>query len=238
VNDFSGRHLQQRDTVLLDVSTEHNGQYQPGSPPSGKSRIVERFDKFGNLVSVTDLRRAVTESEFHVATGAPKFVKVKFNRPFPQGTHTIQTSFKSDQLGRITQVLGPEHDAVVDVSTGAIARVRTATWHVYKDISGQLWTAHGHVAGQTEVQINPLQIDRVDRAGRVTDSILALRSQQGRPSPQETMIGRQNWGGWVSRQHDDRSRLVESRVYHRIPSVGTGAQGVNFDATRTKFDEG
>jgi RHS repeat-associated protein len=240
VNNFSDpnvagavtNHMRSRVTKLMQVP-----QSQNGNPPSATPSIQENFDDHGNLRQMRDLRGTWTTSEFHASTGAPKFVNVQFARPLQNDIRTIQTSFKSDQLGRITQILGPQHDAVVDPNTSAVAAARTATWYVYKDISGQVWTAHGHVAGQVEVQINPVQIDRIDRAGRVTDSVLAVRTQQGRPTPQETMIPQQSWGGWTAQGYDDKSRLVESRVYHHIPTSGAGSAGTNYDASKVEYDE-
>lgn len=229
---FTKPRLEARSTTFLDVPQSQNGLAQFATPPSGKSKTDETFDDHGNLSKFKDLRGAETRIHFHAATGAPKSIFVEYGAP-----NGPLTSFKSDQLGRVTQILGPPHDAVADPNTGATVNVRTATWYVYKDISGQVWTAHGHVAGQVETQINPVQIDRMDRAGRVTETVLAVRTQQGRPSPQETMLPQQSWGGWASHQFDDKSRLVQSRVYHHIPASGTGSVNANYDVSQVEYDE-
>ena len=95
-----------------------------------------------------------------------------------------------DNMGRTTQVLGPEHS--VDLS-GATP-IRTASWTVYNEIAQETWNGQGYqtVSGGAYTLIDPVSISRHDDDGRTTDSIVSKRtSGSGRlmpaiPSPRPT----------------------------------------------------
>jgi len=101
--------------------------------------------------------------------------------PSGGGLHLI-TDSTYDDLSRLTQVLGPSHQADV---AGTPTTLRTATWKVYVEsgTGDQTWTGQGYATGSapsyTYTSLGPVQIIKLDKARDVTDSITSTKSTTG-----------------------------------------------------------
>jgi YD repeat-containing protein len=212
-------HMSARTTILPLVRPTHFANATRYDNGTTRRSMSEVFDVYGNAVRITDLRNTLTMQEMDVAKGVPIREVVTF-RDRDRTQQQLVFSYKSDPIGRVTQVLGPVHRAIIPGSE-LEQPVRAATWYLYKDLSGEIWTAQGYVSAGAERLVNPVQIRRYDRANRVTDSIAAVRTGLGRPSIQESLSQR-TWIRWVHQEYNSQRTMVTNRVYHKIPVAFAG----------------
>ena len=237
--------MESRTTTLPAVPVEQNG--------SGVSATrTEKFDTFGRLVWLRDERGFLAHHQYDAfgnlvqtiqdVDDALAAVPDGWSTPAEGGQHLV-TDYEYDSLGRVTQVLGPEHEAVIDDQT---LTVRTATWTVYKDATRETWTAQGYAiaTGFTSSNepcfdswlVNPVSITKSDIAGRTRESIQAVRtSREGKLSASDSFI-QSSYVRWTTNQYDLLGRLISTRAYHTIPATGDGERGTHYDQTDYGYD--
>jgi hypothetical protein len=232
--------VQKRTTTLPAISTSQNG--------SGTSNTREEvFDVYGNLLWSKDERGAITRHFVDVVKGAETQriddVDTAQTPDEPAGWTTVSgfglhvtSDFETDELGRQTQSLGPQH--MVDIA-GTSTSVRRASWTVFKDEDHEIWSAQGYASGagfNTYTLVNPVSIAKLDRAGRTVHQISATRaSTSGKLSASDT-FAQSSWVRWSKNTYTDSGDLTASRVYHTIPSSGEGTSGTNYDETTYGYD--
>ncbi len=176
--------VKERKTTLPTVSEDQNGSGEPAAQ-------FEYYDAAGKLVWTADERGRFTHYEYSGVTGLVETAIAdvddgaghalpEFDLPdWPvlpiDGLHQA-TDYEYDLLGRVTQVLGPAHNAVVD---GAGDDVRTAAWVRYFDAGREIRSVSGYAtlgegaAIAAWALVNPVAITKYDRDGRMTDEIEA-----------------------------------------------------------------
>src|SRR5690606_33298825 len=101
------------------------------------SAMVESFDMYGNVTSMVDFRGAEKILELDIPKGSLKRT-ITIYRESGENRRLI-TNYTSDAIGRITEIIGPSHPAVVPGATSEQI-VRAVVWKLYKDVSGEVWT--------------------------------------------------------------------------------------------------
>ena len=127
------------------------------------------------------------------------------------------TDYQYDALGRMTRELGPEH-----VLAGSSTPVRRAHWTAYRDTIHERWEASGFIRGSTTTLINPVRISRFDLAGRLIARIEALRANTNGPLTATDTFPQNTWTRWSATFYDNQSRLIKQRLYHLMPTSGSG----------------
>lgn len=216
--------VKQRTTTLPVISTAHNG--------SGTANTrVEEFDIFNNLTKLTNEKGVVTEWVYDNDKGGV----TQMTQDSGTGTLNLVTDYTLDDLGRVTQELGPAHD--IDLS-GTMTEVRTAAWTVYDDVGYEVRIGQGYqqTSGSTNTLVNPVGITTYDRNGNVLEEIQATRaSTSGKLLPTDT-FSQTSYVRWSTSQYTDCCRASSRRVYHTIPTSGTGSSGTNYDQTDFGYD--
>ena len=219
----------QKTTTYEAVITSRNG--------SGVSATrVERFDTYGNLIWSKDERGAIDYHEYDVVTGARTYsirdvdTTQVANEPDGWATPTgfglhLESDHEHDELGRITETLGPAHN--IDGNS-----VRTASWTVYDDVNDEVRAGGGYYSGGAYVLVNPVSITKTDADGRTTDVISAVRNDT---SGKLTLSGTFNYARWTTNSYY-KTQLQYTRVYHDIPSSGDGSSGTNYAQTDFAYD--
>jgi len=157
--------------------------------------------------------------------------------PTGGGLHLV-TDFEHDDLGRMTQSLGPAHNVDID---GTATSVRRATWTVYQDADHELWTAQGYfLVGQAPPDayqlVNPVSITKYDENGLVQEAIAAVRaSTSGKLAPDDEFPP-SSYVHWTTNQYTDCCFLASTRVYDSIPASGAGDEGTHYDQTTFGYD--
>lgn len=229
--------MKTHETTLPVVGTGQNG--------SGTADVRrELFDTFGNRTAAQDERGFIDTYAFDTAAG---FMTQRVqDAPAPAGSGwtanpgtrlNLATDYSSDDpLGRVTQTLGPIHDAVVG---GTSVSVRTATWAVYDDANDRTLSGSGYGSGAgyaTYTLVDPVTIAYTDDDGRATQAIVSKRTMgSGKLSAADT-FAQADWCRWSLDGYNDQRQRTSQTVYYRIPGSGTGAEGVNYDVTRFGYD--
>ncbi len=226
--------IEQKTTTLPVISTDQNG-----SGAAGVQRML--FDEYGNLTWEQGPRNYVDSFTYDVTLGVVTTQLKDVDPPTgygwpspPAGTRlSLETDYTYDDLGRVTQQLGPRHPV-----NGVDAR--TASWTVYHDVLHQTWTAQGYVTGSSSYYrstlVNPVTLASFDYAGRTTDTIQAARATtEGALSPSDC-YPQSSWVAWSANVYNDAGQRTASRAYHCIPAFGLGASGVNYDETDYGYD--
>ncbi len=216
-----------RTATLPAVRVEENGS---GTP----DQIIERFEAHGYREERIDERQVVTKWSYEIAKDT---VKQMIEDAGPKGSPRT-TDFESDDLGRTTRVLAGKNDVVTNLSPDRVWHRRTAVWHVYRDVEGEVYTAHGSVAalgGGSDEVIPPLALTRLDRAGRVTDEIEVAQAPAIWPPP-ASGCKQSLWSRWTRHEFDDQDQHLWTRVYHHIPASGEGVPSANYDETAFTYD--
>ncbi len=231
----------QTTTTFPVVSTAQNG--------TGVAAVTKTvFDLFGNANWRMDENGFIFQTKYDVITGAVtqriEDVNTSTASGVPSGWTTpsggglnLITDFENDNRGRMTQSLGPSHS--VDIS-GTATTVRRATWKVYQDASFQTWSGHGYATGSvgsySYTLINPVSITKLRANNLVADQIQATRSTTaGKLLPTDT-FPQSSYVRWTTKQYTDCCLESSTRVYHLIPSSGSGASGTNYDETSFGYD--
>ncbi|HYE21097.1 MAG TPA: RHS repeat-associated core domain-containing protein [Tepidisphaeraceae bacterium] len=226
-----------RTTTLPVVSTGQNG-----SNSSDVRR--ERFDTYGNLTAFQDERGYITTTTYNVAKGA--VLQTVQDAPAPSGSGwtanggtrlELTADYESDAMGRVTQTLGPVHDAVI---SGTNTTLRTAAWTVYDELNDRTLTGRGFATGSspsyTYALVDPVTIATHDQDDRTIQSVVSKRtSGSGRLSASDT-FDQADWTRWGESEYSDQNQLTASATYHLIPASGTGSEGTNYDTTAFGYD--
>ncbi|QDU05521.1 hypothetical protein V6x_52590 [Gimesia chilikensis] len=235
--------VREKTTTLPVISTSQNG--------SGVANTrKEYFDEYGNLTWTMDERGyinqyiydiptgAITQQIQDVDSGAASGVPSGWVTPSGGGLNLV-TDFEHDDQGRLTQSLGPTH--TIDLE-GVATDIRTATWYVYKSDSeeNQIWQGQGYATGTspsyTCTLINPVSILKLDKNGNSLESIQATRaSTSGKLQPTDTFT-QSSYVSWTTNQYTECCLLESTRIYHTIPSSGSGSSGTNYDQTDFGYD--
>ncbi|MBN8625807.1 MAG: RHS repeat-associated core domain-containing protein [Planctomycetes bacterium] len=235
---FATVQLLQRTTTLPAIPTAQNG--------SGSSALQrEQYDLYGNMLWEQGPRGFIDHFTYDVPTGGrlqriedvnPALLTLPAGWSRPAGLLpplNLVTDYEVDDLGRTTQILGPQHS--VDG-----VEVRTALWTVYLDAAHEVRRGQGYVNGigtyRRATLVNPVAIDRLDHAGRTVDAIQAARATaEGRLTASDC-FPQGGWTRWTQSVYDDADRLIAQRAYHTIPIEGSGRTGANFDEAQFGYD--
>ncbi|QDU01709.1 tRNA3(Ser)-specific nuclease WapA precursor [Gimesia chilikensis] len=230
-------------TTLPVISTSQNG--------SGVANTIkEYFDEYGYLTWTMDERGYINQNVYDIPTGAitqqiqdvdtgeATGVPAGWVTPSGGGLNLV-TDYELDDQGRITQELGPTH--TIDLE-GVATEIRTGTWYVYKSDSeeSQIWQGQGYATGTspsyTYTLVNPVSILKLDKNGNSLESIQATRtSTSGKLLPTDT-FAQASYVSWTTNQYTECCLLESSRVYHTIPTSGSGSSETNYDQTNYGYD--
>ena len=216
-------------------------------------RTREFFDNYGRLTWSMDARGYITQRVYNAATGAMvrqvADVETATATGVPSGWTTpsdgganLVTDYQHDDQGRILRILGPSHEAVLEIDEcrSEAVRLRTVQFTVYRDDIRENWAASGYARGSgpeyTYVTTGPVNISRRDYNGRTIDQIQALRECDCGPLSSEESFPQKNWVRWSHNTYDAFGRLQSTRVYHKIPADGEGERGGNYEETRYGYD--
>ena len=227
--------MQQRTTTLPVVPANQNGD---GASVTTK----EYYNSEGWMTFRQDERGIVTKYTHDPSTGLQTQVQVDVDQSeagMPAGWTVggssphlnVTTNTEYDDLGRVTQTLGPAHEADI----GSAQQVRHATWMVYQEAvsSNQAWTGTGYqqVSGGAETLVDPVRISFTDKNNRPIDQIQSKRSTgSGKLSASDTFL-RSDWTRWSVSIYSTVGLIEYSRVYHTIPpqTPDQGLTGVTSD---------
>ncbi len=226
--------MKQSTITFPEIPTSQNG-----SGIASERRMM--YDRLGNMTWEQGPRDFVDQFVYDVVLGVAVRHLEDVNPPSgfgwpspPSGTRlNLQTDYEYDDLGRVTQILGPAHPI-----NGT--SVRTATWNVYQDALHQVWTAQGSATGPSTAYVytlvNPVTLTFLDHANRITDTISAVRSSTAGRLSDSDSFPQSTWVAWSSTMYDDAGLKIASRAYHTIPASGTGTSGTDYDETDYAYD--
>ncbi|MDZ4847682.1 MAG: RHS repeat-associated core domain-containing protein [Pirellulaceae bacterium] len=233
--------IKQKTTTFPVVSTAQNGT-------DVAAEQEEVFDIFGYLNWRMDERGFIFCNRYDVVKGTVEQriedVDTFIVTDGPSGWTTptggglnLVSDFEYDDRGRITQTLGPLHS--IDISSTATT-VRRATWNVYQDETFQRWTGQGYATGSpgsySYTLINPVSITKFKANNLVSEQVQATRaSTSGKLLPTDT-FAQSSYVRWTTNQYTDCCLLSSTRIYHLIPSSGTGSSVTNYDQTTFGYD--
>ncbi|MCA9141760.1 MAG: RHS repeat-associated core domain-containing protein [Planctomycetales bacterium] len=230
--------MQQRVTTLPVVPVTQNG--------SGVAATrTERFDQYGNLTWSKDERGYITYHAYDIALGKVRQTIQDFDdgvltlpsgwsTPADGGKHIV-SDYEYDDLGRQTQMLGPEH--TVDIG-GTAKAIRQANWTVYDDVNLETRSAQGYydVDAETYTLINPVSIQKRNAAGTRAESIQATRASTSEKLTSADTLAQSSYVRWSVAFSNSVGQRTASRVYHTIPTSGDGLSGTNYDETTFEYD--
>jgi YD repeat-containing protein len=244
-----------RQTSLPIISTAQNG-------PGGTTplTIIEQFDSFGNLIQRTDERGVVNQYSYSLYQSRMTEQVLNYNTSASGLVgYNVTTDYTYDTQGRLTLKLGPSHQVVIGAgggSSGTPTTVRPVTsvaynqsnqpalgtnWPVDQTFSGTGY-ATGSVGSYIYTLVNPFSISQIDKDGRSTDSINAVRTSGGGTSGTGLLsptdgFAQSSWQSWSSTQYNISHQTMSSCTYFTIPSSGTGTEGTNYGMTRYGYDQ-
>ncbi|MCY2963797.1 MAG: RHS repeat-associated core domain-containing protein, partial [Planctomycetota bacterium] len=157
--------------------------------------------------------------------------------PTGGGLHLI-TDFTNDVQGRTIETLGPIH--TIDLS-GTATSIRRASWNVYQDAAFENWAGQGYqkTSDSSYTLINPVQIAKMDAAGKVLEQISSTRgsstTSSGKLAATDT-FAQSSYVRWQTTQYTDCCFAASQRAYKLIPTSGAGTSGTNYDETDFGYD--
>lgn len=236
--------IEQRTRTLPVVPTTENGAGNTSDPYT----TDEVYDSNGRMTWSRNELGIINHTSYEEMTGAMKQsiqdVNTNNTAGAPSGWVTptdagknLVTDYESDNLGRITQTLGPEHS--IDESSSTVT-IRKASYTVYQDANHEVWSAQGYAKGSSPsyTTVNPVSITKTDAGGRTTEQIEAKHSGSGRLSSSDTFI-QSSYLRWTTMNYNTSNQMTWSRVYFDIPSSNNdpGTNGTNYNQTDFGYDE-
>ena len=178
-----------------------------------------------------------TFSDFETEVNATLWIPTDVAATLDSSGHiNARTDYAYDARGRVVQVLGPMHDAVVEGLSGPESvSVRTAAWTFYDDAGHETFSAQGYVLAaspSTATILGPISITKTDLDGRVTDQIQAvwsgtvaelLTAMAANPA---TAFARSSYVSWTANTYRN-TRLAFTATYFQIPSDGDTTRDTN-----------
>jgi hypothetical protein len=133
----------------------------------------------------------------------------------------------------VIKIEGPTHQLAPN---GTPFDIRTVKWIVYDEANFQRREGFGYQTpnGSTVKLVNPVTIYQFDRANRVTSVIRARKGttpESNGPLESSDSFAQSTWVRWTSLNFDNQGRLTWQRLYHDIPSSGTGSSGTHYNQT-------
>ena len=212
--------------------------------------MYDVYDKFGNQTWHRDENGYLTNQTFDITNGkmleqiqdvSTSIVSApnSWTTPSGGGLHLV-TDNLYDDLGRLTQILGPSHTG--DLS-GSLTTLRSATWNAYVEGStaDQVNTAVGYATGTspsyTYTILGPVQIAIYNKAGQTTSNVVAQQpSSTTGPLTTATTFAQSTWQRWTNFGYDQLGQKINKNLYRLIPSTGAGTSGTNFDESQFGYD--
>ena len=171
------------------------------------------------------------------SAGLPSGVSLPAGWPDNVDALNIETDFTVDEMGRVTESLGPAHTIDQD---GTALEVRTAAWTAYDEGGRRTIGSRGYKAvgtGQITV-VNPVSVTQRDEFGQVTDERQVVRSaglKNTLVSVSETFADQTGWCRWTHHELDAWGQVTGTRVYHDIPASGSGTEGPDANYNQSRF---
>ena len=248
--------VRSRTTIWPPVAASQNGSGQA-------DRRIEVFDDYGRVTWTQDERGFLARMKYDPATGAlvqtiqdadsAYWTTHPTDEPLPPngwttptggGLHLV-TDYTVDEQGRVTEQLGPEHEAILE--DGTADQVRRANFSVYQDDFETLgtfeqWEGVGYKkADGSYMLINPVRILKLDAAGRPSDEIAAVRGSNVTSSGKLTAsdsFPQSSWVRWTHTVYANNTNPALRRVYHSIPTTegDPGQSGTNYAQTNYGYD--
>jgi hypothetical protein len=236
--------VDERTIQLPTVPTDQNGT-------NNTVYRRELYDIYGNQTAQQDERDYITTFAYDLPTGATKQIVQDanppddsgWNRPGEPGAMQLTTDNSIDDEGRVTESLGPAHDA--DIS-GMKREIRSATWNVYRDHCStsydETWSAQGFYCAAlspTRYLINPVSISRTVRTGLSSDRIAATRGSTAVSSgtlSEANSFPQTAWVRWTQEEYNEQGQRTTSRLYHQIPTSGAGSPVTNYNDTTYDYN--
>jgi RHS repeat-associated protein len=210
--------IDKRATTLPVVSKELHGN-------GAVDKIEETFDRFGFLRKVVDERGASQQYEYVVDRSAVISKEVQGGDHL-RSTVSFTEKYTYDNHGRITKLIGPATESIIDVKLGTGGSARQITVLAYLDDAGIAIEASGFSTGNNEQFASPMQVREYDRAGRLVKSGSIVKAADPR-SVTAAECDRAIWCRKEELQIDEKGWLAAHRVYSDI-AKGTFAE--------TRFD--
>lgn len=232
----------------IDFPTIDDGQNGSGIGATG----LQYYDAGGRLIWQEDARGTFTYNHYDATTGRLDYTIEDIDQSqgidlpvdwrgdaLPTSGHlNARTDYWYDALGRVVQILGPAHYAIVGGLDSEPQNIRSATWTIYGECVHQTWTAEGYVLAASPTVgylVGPVSIKKTDRDGRVTNQIQATYMRSGSPDfdvshLQSDLADFLNGGSdpfpqtsfvtWTANTYKN-TRLWATAVYYHIPTATT-----------------
>jgi len=216
--------LNQVTTKLPDVPTGQNG----GTWLTNNTR-VQVLNIQNQLTQSVDAKGTKTDFQYDASIGT----QTQMLQDSGSGKLNLATNTLSDEMGRPIRVLDPSH-------VNGAQNIRSVEWTVYLDDQHEVRSAQGYLIGTSSYTlINPVTINRSDASGRPIDQIVATRGSNVESAGELTAADtfpQSSWTTWTNHSYGDNGRLLYTRVYHSVPTSGSGSSGTNYDQTDFGYD--
>ena len=151
----------------------------------------------------------------------------------------LVTDYQVDNLGRVTEQLGPRH--TIDIA-GSAVEIRRARWTYYKDDVDERWEVNGYIetSDSDKFTINPVLIQKFDvddgSGARRTEQIAAEYAPSAGIPPDNHNFAQSSYQRWQTEHYDKGGELTHSRVYYDIASSDYNQTDYGYD-TMGRQDE-
>lgn len=190
------------------------------------------------------LTRRIEDANLALIPGAAVLVPAPAGWVTPTEALHLVTDYERDPQGRTVRELGPVHETALcpDDPASTATSVRTVTYSIYLDSIREQRSAQGYVTGEgvnaSWFVLGAVSITRRNGQDHVTDEIQASRDCSNGPLAAAEFYPRERWTRWTHHEYATGGELVETRVYHRIPTSpsGIGFEGEDYNSTRFGYD--
>lgn len=240
--------IQQTTTTLPVVSSAQNGTGVAATRKTYQDtlgRTTWSMDERGFInhyvydLGTGAILQQIQDVNTSIVSGAP----AGWTSPTGGGLNLV-TDYQHDELGRITETLGPLHS--IDIG-GTATSIRRANWNVYDDVLDAVYSGSGYFvpATSTYTLINPVSITVRNPKGRVVEQIQAVSSSTSgslasiisAAGSGSAAFPQSSYTRWHTFQYTNCCKLKSERLYYNIPSSGIGTEGVNYNQTTYGYDK-